>query len=147
MKNVLVSFLLILSLSFIQATVFSFNLVLLTVLSLAVLLTPRLGLFWAFLAGVILDLITGQPLGFSSLIFLALAFLLNLYKTKFKATNFIYLLPFTLFSTWFFNLLKGEPLFFLNVIGTTILLFLVWPLLNLLIGQKDDTNLQLPLKI
>lgn len=147
MRNILVLILTIFLSSFLQATIWPFNLVLLVVLSSAVLVSSRSGLIWAFLAGIVLDLATGQMLGFSSLIFLALAFLVNLYKSKFKAANFIYLLPFTFISAWFYYLLKGEALFVWSVVITTLLLIFIWPILNLIIEREDETGLQLPLKI
>ena len=147
MRNTIVSFLIIIFLAFVQTTIIPFNLVLLVVICLAVLLSPRSGLTWAFLAGLILDLTSGQTLGFSSLIFLTIAFLINLYKSKFKAANFIYLLPFTLFSVWFYSQLKGEPLFLVNTFVTTVFLFVAWPAINLVIKREDEDSLQLPLKI
>lgn len=147
MRNVFFSILAIFLFAFLQATIVPFNLVLLAVLSLSVLLPPRFGLFWAFLAGMILDLSTGQRLGFSSLIFLALSFLVNLYKSKFKAAHFFYLLPFTLVSTWFYNLLNGEMIFIINGIVTTLLLVLIWPIFRVVIERPEETGLQLPLKM
>lgn len=147
MRNGVYPFLIIVFLAFVQTTVFSLDLVLLAVLLLAVLLSPKSGLIWAFMAGIILDFAGGRALGPSSLIFLMLVFLLNLYKSKFKAAHLIYLVPFTFFSTFLFNLLKGEPLFWLNFIITTLLIFIIWPLFNLIIKRSDEAGLQLPLKI
>ena len=147
MKKRIVFIALLLFSAILEATIFPFNLVLLAVLSWGVLRSPKSGLVWAFMAGLVLDLVTGETLGLSSLIFLLVIGLLNLYKTKFKAANLIYLLPFTFFSACLFNLLKDEPFNIFNVIITTILLLLVWPVAILLGGQKDEENLQLPLKL
>lgn len=145
-KNIVLLSLIIL-LSFAQATMTSANLVLLAIVSFGVLFSVRAGLVWAFLAGVVLDIIVGKNLGFSSLIFLLTILLLNLYKTKFKAANFFYLLPFTFLSVWFYNLSAGVPFVFLNVVLTTALLFLIWPVIGFLGYQKIKDNLQLPLKL
>lgn len=138
---------LIVFLSFIQATMTSVNFVLLTVLSFGVLFSVRSGLIWAFLASAVLDIVAGKNLGYSSLIFLVIIFLLNLYKTKFKAANFFYLLPFTLLSVYFYNLLQGEPFVFWDVFFTTASLFLIWPTVKFLGYPKNKDNLQLPFKL
>lgn len=147
MRQRLLLFLAITLLAFGQATIFSFNLVLLLVLSLGVVRSAKSGLVWAFIAGVVLDLVTGQTLGLSSLIFLLIIFLLNLYKTKFKAANFAYLLPFTLLSVWFYEFFQGEPLALFEVATTTAFLFLVWPAVNFWVRFEESQNPQLPLKL
>lgn len=147
MKKKILLFFILVFFAFIQATIFSFNFVLLLVLSWGVLRSAKSGLIFAFLAGLVIDLVIGKTLGLSSLTFLLIIALLNLYKVKFKATNFSYLLPFTFLSAGFYNLFAGEPLLFWNLTATTILLFLVWLIVNLLISQEDESGLQLPLKI
>lgn len=146
MRDRIFFFLLVLILALGESTVFPFRLVLPSVLSWAVLRPVKSGLFWAFLTGLILDLVKGQALGLTSLIFLLLVFLLNLYKVKFKAGNLLYLLPFTLLSAWFDSLVRGEVFSFLNLIFTGTFLLLIWLLLNLLITKEED-GLQLELKI
>ncbi|MDP3998132.1 MAG: rod shape-determining protein MreD [bacterium] len=147
MREKILFFLIIVLFAFTQATVLAVNFVLLLVLSWGVVRPAKSGLIWAVLAGLILDLINGEALGSSSLIFLFLIFLVNSYKAKFKATHFVYLVPFMFFSAWFYNVLLGYPLQVLNVIATTVFLLLIWPLVNILVVERDTENLQLPLKI
>lgn len=147
MKEKITLFFLLLLLTFLQSTILPLNLILLAILSVSVLKSTEAGLVWAFLAGLILDFLTGETLGFSSLVFLMAVFLLNLYKTKFQAANFLYLLPFTFLSAWVYTAAKGDPVSWLNLIITTLLIFVVWPILALFIVQKEGENLQLPLKL
>lgn len=147
MKEKILLFLLLVFLSLLQSTLFSFNLVLLMVISYGVLRSPRTGFFWAVLAGVVLDLVVGKTLGFSSLAFLLIIFLLNLYKTKFQAANFVYLLPFTFLSSGVYNFIRSEPFSPVSMILTALLLFLIWPVMNFWIVEKEKDSLQLPLKI
>lgn len=147
MKEKITLFFLLLLLTFLQSTILPLNLILLAILSVSVLKSTEAGLVWAFLAGLILDFLTGETLGFSSLVFLMAVFLLNLYKTKFQAANFLYLLPFTFLSVWVYTAAKGDPVSWLNLIITTLLIFVVWPILALFIVQKEGENLQLPLKL
>ncbi|MCR4263371.1 MAG: rod shape-determining protein MreD [Candidatus Roizmanbacteria bacterium] len=51
----------------------------------------------AFLAGLIVDLWNGDRLGMTSLMYIVVCFLLNLYKRKFNPEHLVFLLPFTLF--------------------------------------------------
>ena len=50
----------------------------------------------AFLAGIIVDLWNADRIGISSVIFVTVAFILNLYKRKFNPEHLIFLIPFTL---------------------------------------------------
>src|SRR3989304_8085903 len=148
MKEFFLALLLIIFFALLEVTVLSASLVLLLVLSLGALRRIRSGLFWAFFGGIIVDLTAGKFLGNSSLVFLLIVFLLNLYKVKFKATNLFYLLPFTFLSSLFYSFWESGPTWpFLNLAITSLLFLLVWPLANLFLAQKNSETLQLPLKL
>jgi len=85
--------------------------------------------FWvAFLSGFIWDLIIGSRLGISSLIFLAICFLIYLYQRKFSSENILFQLVFILVSDLLFNLLNGSLLLiketFLFMLLTLIIFFI-----------------------
>lgn len=54
--------------------------------------TTGTGMAAAFISGLMLDMWDANPLGQSSLIFLAASFAINLYKRKFNATSFFFLI-------------------------------------------------------
>lgn len=91
-----------------QATILSWNIVLLIVVGGGLLRPPKESLLTAFFSGLIFDLTLGKTLGLTSIIFLLLTFLAILYQRKFKTTHPLYLLAFAFFSLWFFALLTGE---------------------------------------
>ncbi|MBI4136911.1 rod shape-determining protein MreD [Candidatus Roizmanbacteria bacterium] len=49
----------------------------------------------AFLAGLVVDLWNGDQLGITSLVFILVALLLNVYKRKYDPEHLVFLLPFT----------------------------------------------------
>lgn len=99
MKNFLL-FLVVFFLSLLQATVLKVNLLLLFVLL-------KNSYSWAFLAGLILDLLTGQRLGLSSLLFLLILFLFHLYSRKYEP-RLSFLIPFIFLASFFFAKIKGD---------------------------------------
>lgn len=99
MKSFL-SFLIVFLLSLLQATVLKINLLLLFVLL-------KNSYRWAFLAGLILDLLTSQRLGLSSLLFLVILILFNLYSRKYEPRLF-FLVPFVFFASFFFAKIEKE---------------------------------------
>jgi len=62
----------------------------------------------AFLAGLIVDLWNGDRLGITSLVFLIVAFLLNLYKRKFNPEHLVFLLPFTILMVGIYSWIDHE---------------------------------------
>lgn len=99
MKSILL-FLVVFVLSLLQATVLRVNFLLLFVLLQG-------SYSWAFLAGLILDLMTGQRLGLSSLLFLLILFLFQLYSRKYEP-RWPFLLPFVFLASLFFAKIEGE---------------------------------------
>ena len=87
-------FLIIFLVSLLQSTVFSLNLLLIFIL-------VEQSYWWAFLAGLSLDLLSGQRLGLSSLLFLIILFLFRLYSRKYEPRNF-FLAPFVFLMSFLF---------------------------------------------
>lgn len=90
----LLGFLLILLLALLQSTVLKINLLLLLVLFPA-------SYAWAFWGGLILDFLTSQRLGLSSLLFLIIVHVFKLYSRKYE-TRPSFLLPFVFLASWVF---------------------------------------------
>lgn len=77
---------------------------LLLFISFLVLADFRLGFIAAFLYGVFVDLTLVQNLGISSLKFILIALIINLYKRKFNAENMLFVLPVTFFILLYFKM-------------------------------------------
>lgn len=140
MKLIIVFFL-IFCLSFLEATVVALHLVLLAVIALGVWLSDLEVFFLAVFSGLILDLIKGGVWGFSSLQFLAIVFLISLYKNRFQAQKLWFLLPLALICIVFTDLLTGESFSIFKIIINTGLIVVFLPLAKIMI-KKDDSRLR-----
>src|SRR3989344_1877684 len=71
---------------------------------------PQTALSGGFLIGIIQDLWYGYPLGYSSLWFIAVATGVNLYKRKFNAATFWFLVPASVIFLYIKNALGGQSI-------------------------------------
>lgn len=131
--------------AFLEATLLSAHLVLLAVLGWAALRPGKDAAVIAFSSGVILDLVRGENLGLSSLVFLILVFLLSLYQKKFNARNLFYLLPFALLSISIYGLVLRAPFSWGQLIWAGVLMIFLWPVL-LISESRLEQDSQLALK-
>ena len=92
--KIFLSFFIVFVLSLLQATVLRINFLLLFVLW-------KRSYFWAFLAGLIFDLMVGNRLGLSSLLFLLILLLFRLYSRKYEPHGF-FLAVFAFLSSYIF---------------------------------------------
>lgn len=90
----------VLLLSLFQSTVWSLNLLLVAVLWLG-------RYYWAFLAGLVYDLLSGERLGLSSLLFLFILLLFRLYLRKFEPRP-LFLAIFTVLASYIFTHAHGQ---------------------------------------
>lgn len=101
-------FLLILGMAFFQTTLWGFNFLLLAVLIFSLAFEEKVSLTLAFLSGLLLDLLSGGPpaggLGFSSLSFVLVSFLLITYRRRFSFKNPFSCFVFALVSYFLFSL-------------------------------------------
>jgi len=93
----------------IQGAIFPLNLVLLMVVAWVIIRPFQEGLIIAFWAGLFLDLAKGTPLGLSSLIFLFIAAVINLYSRRFDSIHPLFLAIFVFLASVLFNFVFGEP--------------------------------------
>ncbi len=139
------SFLLILIIGVFQTSVLPLNILLLTVLDLAILNDFRRGILIGFFSGLVLDLLSLGRLGLSSLAFLLIVFLINLYKRRWRLPNFwlilfltfIFSFFFDLFSKQFWSVKEGGVLVLVNIV--------FYPLISFL--QKKELRGQLKLRL
>ncbi|MBI4100127.1 hypothetical protein HY439_00075 [Candidatus Microgenomates bacterium] len=148
MKKTIYFLLVVLILALLESTIIPLRLVILAVLIWVIIRLPKEGFAGAFLAGIILDLTRPEnPLGLSSVIFLLIAFLLNLYKGKFKITRFIYLFPIAFFGLFIWQIFEKNFSFSTNLFINAFIIFLFRPLITLWSRRNEGTSLQMPLKI
>lgn len=137
--QVFLIFLFLLILALLESTVIPLNLTLIAVISWAARRPPDEGLVTAFLAGLGLDLLAGRTLGLTSLTFLLSSLPIYLYKNRFQAEKWQFLLPYSLLTVVFFNFFFGHLslslLFF-----TSILVILLLPIFRFLAKETGKEN-------
>jgi len=126
-----------------EGTIITIPLTFLTVLAWA---AWEENFFGAFICGLFLDLLKGNPLGTSSLIFLLATLTIFLYKRKFKATNFAYFLPFTFLASLLYIYLGNRAFlpreaFLSSLLAFPVASFVFWFL------EKVKSEGQLKLKV
>ena len=102
------TFLAILIAGVLQTAAVPVNLLLLIVLDWAILRDFRQGIVIGFFAGLVLDFLSLGRLGFSSIIFLGIVFLINLYKRRWDLPNFWLTLVLTFIFSFVFNAFLGR---------------------------------------
>jgi len=149
MQNFLV-LLPILILAILESSIIPLNLVLLAIICWSVFRPAREGILTAFFAGLILDFLSGETLGFSSILFLVLSLLIYLYKNRFQANKLTFLLPFTLFSLIMIDLLEGFPVFSVKTViiegVNTILVIFLFPIFNFLAKLTGEEEVKLKIE-
>lgn len=94
----------------------------------------------AFTAGLITDLVLGNPVGVSSLIFLSICFLVYLYRGKFSSSHFVFQLSFIFLLDFVLVFLKGQDWVWkksLIFLGLTLIIFL---LVNRIKGNEEQIS-------
>ncbi|MBI4999303.1 rod shape-determining protein MreD [Candidatus Gottesmanbacteria bacterium] len=146
MQNIIV-FLPILILAILESTIIPLHLVLLAIICWSVLRPGREGMLVAFFSGLILDFLEGKTLASSSILFLITSFLIYLYKNRFQAGRFAFLLPFTLFSLIVVDLLDGLPALSIRTVliegVNTVLIIFLFPIFNFLAKSFGEEQLKL----
>lgn len=146
MRDWLLLFIITIFLTILETTIVPARLILLVVLGVSLLLPEKQSLVFAFLAGLILDLVAGQTLGLSSFGFLIVSLFTSLYRRKFRAQHPAYLLPFTFFSLWLFAEISRQMFFWQSALLNTLLILIFLPLLRFCFPGWVKAGLQLPLK-
>ncbi len=138
MKNLSI-LLLIIFFAFLETTIIPLHLTLLAVILWASMKSNDQALGVAFLAGLILDLLGGKPLGQTSLLFSILTLFILLYKNRFHADQLRFLLPFSVIAVIPNDLIFGSthwPNFFLEIMLLVVLL----PALRFLSKMSEESR-------
>ncbi len=126
---------LLILLTFLQTTVLPVNIVLLVVLCRSFLVDDKQNFYLAFGFGVLISLLTNQPIGVLSLIFLSLVGLVYILKSSPILTTFISVFVSVTFLMALFKLLDyliyKQPFSWMNFLAVVILIPPVYILLQL----------------
>lgn len=138
-------FLILLFLGMLQSTIMPVNFLLILTILFAVSVSYREGFVWAFIAGVLRDLLLGLPIGLSSAFLLGLVFLLSLYGRKYKLSHVTYLLPFTVIALAAQQFIFKQPVNVLNMILSIMAFLILLPVLKVffLKFEKEEGQLRL----
>ncbi len=115
----------------------SLNLVLLVVILWSALKAEEEGFLVSFLAGLLLDLLKGGPLGFSSLFFLTVSFLIYVYKNRFRADKVAFLWPVSLIMVFLDHWLFKQVLIPWQIFVNSILIIFFLPFFEK-IARRDQ---------
>jgi len=128
-----------------QTTVLPVNLLLLIVLDLSILQEFKRGVLVGFFSGLILDLFSLGRLGYSSIAFLIMVFLINLYKRRWDLPNFWLTLVLTFIFSFVFNAFLGRFWSIKEGLGLVIVNAVFYPLVSW--WQKQEFGDQLKLNL
>lgn len=135
-------FLLILGMALFQTTVWSFNFLLLAVLIFSLAFEEKVSFTLAFLSGFLLDLLGGGVLGFSSLSFVLVSFLLITYRRRFSFQNPFSCFVFALLSYLLFSVVTRSQFSLWEGLFLSIFLVLFRLLLPFLFQNQNPNQLK-----
>lgn len=98
--------------------------------------------YFAFFLGLFIDLWSGELIGRTSLSFLIITFLADLYSRKYSSGHFIFQAVFTFVSVWILDFIKGG----LWTFGEG-LFWAIFSSLGLFVIKKISSNTDLKLEI
>lgn len=99
--------------------------------------------FWlAFFLGLLTDLISGNLVGFTSLIILLACFLIYLYRKRFSSSHLLFQLGFVLLSDRLFILLSGASWSFKKSLVLVFASLIIFPLLNKMVARTSGLELE-----
>lgn len=131
----------ILILSILQTGFLGINLLLLLVLVAGFAFEERLVFSIAFSAGVFLDLFSGHPLGFSSLAFVLISFLIIIYRQRFSFQNPLILSSTTFLTYFLFTQVLRVPVDWLEGVLLAILMIFARFLVPFLFKRREGGQL------
>lgn len=134
MEKVLIGLLIIAVI--IQGTVTSLPLVLFTLILLAVKVRSSDVFLYAFVSGIVLDIMLVHPLGVSSIFFLSALLVIFLYERKYELSSLIFVLSVTAVMSIVSSLLFPTPQRFLQVILAIVVNGLLFSMIEFLTLSK-----------
>lgn len=141
----LLVFFILLFFGLLQSTVLPVNFLLLLTILFAVNLDLKDGFIMAMISGILRDLFFGLPIGFSSMFFLGMIFLLSLYGRKYKLDHITYLLPFTTISLFAMQVIFRLPINIFNIIFSVFAFLILQPIIRAFLAHFEADRQQLKL--
>lgn len=145
MARYFLTFLIIVLVGLFQTTIWSFNFLLLVILILSLSLSAEESLTFAFLGGFILDLFSGGRLGFSSLGFVLITFLLQAYNRRFSFQNPFLVFAFSLLAYFLFSWLTQRSVIWWEGLALAILVLALRSLAPFLFKPSNQEQLKIEL--
>ena len=105
-----------------ESTITTLPLVLLLILFLAVTRKSNDVFLVAFIAGLLLDILSFGRIGFSSMYFVLLTFLIFMYQKKFEIETVNFLVLFSFFGSLIYLLIEGARFAFIQSIVMTLII-------------------------
>lgn len=141
----LLYFLILLFFGLLQSTIIPINFLLIFSVLYAINSDSKEGYVWAFSAGFIKDLLTLNSIGPTSVFFLFVVLMLNLYGRKYKLTHINYLLPFITIMILLSFFLFKVPFNLIQVVFSVVVFVLFSPLIKSFFARFDLDGDQLRL--
>lgn len=145
MTRYFLTFLIIVLVVLFQTTIWSFNFLLLVILILSLSLNTQESLIWAFLGGLILDLFSGGRLGFSSLGFVLITFLLQAYHRRFSFQNPFLVFTFSVLAYLLFTAIIQKPWIWWEGLALAVLALVLRSLAPFLFKPSNQEQLKIEL--
>ena len=123
-------YLLLLLLAFLQTTFVPINLVLLLVVLWAAIRTPKDAITFSFIAGIVLDLLSGRLLGMSALLFLTIIVLFSFFRKNVWSSHILAVLAVVFVSSFFFSLATSIPWNIWKAVAEVILTIILKPVIS-----------------
>jgi len=131
---------LIIILAFVQTTITDFDFLLFLILTVAMIAGEKESLFFAFISGLLFDLLAGTKLGITSIAYLISVMVIILYKRKFLTANFWFWLVIFQLSGFLTKIIQGMRWHWWQAGITAVLVSVTFWLLGRidLFGMSED---------
>ncbi|HKZ34393.1 MAG TPA: rod shape-determining protein MreD [Patescibacteria group bacterium] len=129
MKRVWI-YLLLLLFAFLQTTFAPINLVLLLVVLWAAIRTPKDAIIFSFIAGIVLDLLSGRLLGMSALLFLTTIVLFSFFRKNVWSSHILAVSAVVFVSSFLFSLATSAPWNIWRAVAEVLLMIILKPVIS-----------------
>lgn len=106
---------------FLQGTVTTLPLTLIVLLCFLIAKRSRIVFYSAFFAGLLLDVFTLQPLGYSTAFFLIFLYLILLYEKKYEINSYPFVIVSVFLASILFGFTFGSPNIFIDALESIVI--------------------------
>ena len=130
-----------------ESFLFTIPFVLLILIPVSVIVRNNSVLLLAFISGILLDLLTFQMIGKSSIFFVTAVFLIFSYEKKFETNTSYFVAAASLAGSFLFLIYSGHKNILLTTIISTVLALVVFNIFKFLQRSKNKNSSQLEYQI